>query len=60
MRDLLDVLDIERVTLVGHSLGGGVAMQLASLRALRTFLTDTAPARWSAAEWRDLLRRGRR
>jgi pimeloyl-ACP methyl ester carboxylesterase len=29
------------------------------LRALRTFLTDTAPAHWSAAEWRDLLRRGR-
>src|SRR3954467_4543763 len=29
MRDLLSVLDIERVTLVGHSLGGGVAMQFA-------------------------------
>jgi len=29
MRDLLTVLDIERVTLVGHSLGGGVAMQFA-------------------------------
>jgi pimeloyl-ACP methyl ester carboxylesterase len=29
MRDLLAVLDIERVTLVGHSLGGGVAMQFA-------------------------------
>lgn len=28
MRDLLDVLDIERVTVVGHSLGGGVAAQL--------------------------------
>jgi len=27
MRDLLGVLDIERVTVVGHSLGGGVAMQ---------------------------------
>src|SRR4051812_32833653 len=27
MRDLLSVLDIERVTIVGHSLGGGVAMQ---------------------------------
>ncbi|CAA9236064.1 MAG: hypothetical protein AVDCRST_MAG54-1272 [uncultured Actinomycetospora sp.] len=48
------------MTLVGHSLGGGVAMQFAFLRALRTFLTDTAPAHWSAAEWRDLLRRGRR
>jgi pimeloyl-ACP methyl ester carboxylesterase len=29
MRDLLSALDIERVTLVGHSLGGGVAMQFA-------------------------------
>jgi pimeloyl-ACP methyl ester carboxylesterase len=27
MRDLLAVLDIERVTIVGHSLGGGVTMQ---------------------------------
>ncbi len=29
LRDLLDALDIERVTVVGQSLGGGVAMQLA-------------------------------
>lgn len=29
MRDLLDVLEIDRVTVVGHSLGGGVAAQLA-------------------------------
>lgn len=29
MRDLLSVLDIERVTVVGHSLGGGIAQQLA-------------------------------
>src|SRR5262245_1007258 len=29
MRDLLDVLGVERVTLVGHSLGGGVAAQFA-------------------------------
>ncbi|MEZ4287035.1 MAG: alpha/beta hydrolase [Polyangiales bacterium] len=29
MRDLLAVLDIERVTLVGHSLGGGIALQMA-------------------------------
>jgi pimeloyl-ACP methyl ester carboxylesterase len=29
MRDLLSALDIETVTLVGHSLGGGVAMQFA-------------------------------
>jgi pimeloyl-ACP methyl ester carboxylesterase len=27
MRDLLAVLDIDRVTVIGHSLGGGVAMQ---------------------------------
>jgi pimeloyl-ACP methyl ester carboxylesterase len=29
MRDLLGVLDIDAVTVVGHSLGGGVAMQFA-------------------------------
>lgn len=29
MRDLLSCLDIESVTVVGHSLGGGVAMQFA-------------------------------
>jgi len=29
MRDLLSVLDIENVTVIGHSLGGGVAMQFA-------------------------------
>lgn len=29
MRDLLSVLNIDRVTVVGHSLGGGVAMQFA-------------------------------
>ncbi len=29
MRDLLTTLDIDRVTVVGHSLGGGVAMQFA-------------------------------
>jgi pimeloyl-ACP methyl ester carboxylesterase len=29
MRDLLEVLDVDRVTLVGHSLGGGIAMQFA-------------------------------
>ncbi|HET7477627.1 MAG TPA: alpha/beta hydrolase [Dermatophilaceae bacterium] len=29
MRDLLGVLDVERVTVAGHSLGGGVAMQFA-------------------------------
>jgi pimeloyl-ACP methyl ester carboxylesterase len=29
MRDLLDVLNIDRVTVIGHSLGGGVAAQFA-------------------------------
>src|ERR671910_123979 len=29
VRDLLAVLGIERVTVVGHSLGGGIAMQFA-------------------------------
>ncbi len=29
MRDLVSVLDLDRVTVVGHSLGGGVAMQFA-------------------------------
>jgi len=29
MRDLLGVLDVDRVTVVGHSLGGGVAAQFA-------------------------------
>src|SRR6201997_1364673 len=29
MRDLLTVLGIDRVTVVGHSLGGGIAMQFA-------------------------------
>ena len=29
MRDLLHVLEVERATVVGHSLGGGVAMQFA-------------------------------
>jgi pimeloyl-ACP methyl ester carboxylesterase len=29
MRDLLSVLDLERVTVVGHSLGGGIALQFA-------------------------------
>ncbi len=31
LRDLLDALGVERVTLVGHSLGGGVAMEFAWL-----------------------------
>ncbi|MDQ1752805.1 MAG: hypothetical protein QOE71_3861 [Pseudonocardiales bacterium] len=35
LRDLLDVLGIETVTLVGHSLGGGIAMQFGYLFADR-------------------------
>ena len=31
IRDLLDVLRLDRVTVVGHSLGGGIAMELAYL-----------------------------
>jgi pimeloyl-ACP methyl ester carboxylesterase len=31
LRDLLDWLDIDRVTLVGHSFGGGIAMQFCYL-----------------------------
>ncbi len=31
LRDLLDELEIERVTLVGHSLGGGIALQFCYL-----------------------------
>ena len=29
LRDLLDALDVTRVTVIGHSLGGGIAMQFA-------------------------------
>lgn len=31
LRDLLDHVDVERVTLVGHSLGGGIALQFCYL-----------------------------
>jgi pimeloyl-ACP methyl ester carboxylesterase len=37
MRDLLDHLGIERVTLVGHSLGGGIAMQFLYLFPERVY-----------------------
>jgi pimeloyl-ACP methyl ester carboxylesterase len=35
LRDLMSALEIERATLVGHSLGGGVAMQFAYQQPLR-------------------------
>src|SRR4051794_17452334 len=44
IRDLLTVLDLDRVTLVGHSLGGGIAMQFAYQfpdRAERLVLVDS-------------------
>ena len=44
MRDLLDHLEIKRVTLVGHSLGGGIAMQFYYLfpeRVERLVLVDS-------------------
>ena len=53
VRDLLGVLGVPRATLVGHSLGGGVAMQFA-------YHTPNAPSVscWSAPAGRD--RRSRR
>lgn len=47
IRDLLGVLDVERATLVGHSLGGGVAMQFAYQfpeRTERLVLVDSGGA----------------
>jgi pimeloyl-ACP methyl ester carboxylesterase len=44
LRDLLDHLQVERVTLVGHSLGGGIAMQFFYLfpeRVDRLVLVDS-------------------
>ena len=44
LRDLLDRLGIDRVTLVGHSLGGGIAMQFCYLfpeRASRLVLVSS-------------------
>src|SRR5450759_4946845 len=44
LRDLLDLLDIDRVTLVGHSFGGGIAMQFCYLfpeRVERLVLVDS-------------------
>jgi pimeloyl-ACP methyl ester carboxylesterase len=66
MRDLLSVLDVERATVVGHSLGGGVAMQFAYQypeRCERLVLVSTGgvshevhPAlRWAATPVADLF-----
>jgi pimeloyl-ACP methyl ester carboxylesterase len=66
MRDLLSVLDVETVTVVGHSLGGGVAMQFAYQfpeRCERLVLVGTGGIgravhpvlRWTAAPPAELL-----
>ena len=65
MRDLLAVLGIDRVTLVGHSLGGGVAMQFAYQFPEKTerlvLVSSAAPARRLAgAAARHAARRARR
>jgi pimeloyl-ACP methyl ester carboxylesterase len=65
MRDLLEVLDIDRVTVVGHSLGGGVAAQFAYQypeRCERLVLVATGGVnrevvpllRWAAAPFAEL------
>ena len=44
LRDLLDMLGIDRVTLIGHSFGGGIAMQFSYLfpeRVERLVLVDS-------------------
>jgi len=44
LRDLLDLLGIDRVTLIGHSFGGGIAMQFSYLfpeRVERLVLVDS-------------------
>jgi pimeloyl-ACP methyl ester carboxylesterase len=66
MRDLLAVLDIDRATVVGHSLGGGVAMQFAYQfpeRCERLVLVGTGGIaravhpilRWAAAPGAELV-----
>lgn len=66
MRDLLSVLDIESATVVGHSLGGGVAMQFAYQypeRCQRLVLVATGGIsrqvtpilRWASAPTAELL-----
>ena len=51
LRDLLDALGHRRATVVGQSLGGGIAMQLAyqfSEPVLVDFIASTKPARLPA------------
>jgi pimeloyl-ACP methyl ester carboxylesterase len=66
MRDLLSVLDIDTATIIGHSLGGGVAMQFAYQfpeRCDRVVLMSTGgigrevmlPLRAASAPFADLL-----
>ena len=66
MRDLLGVLGIERATVVGHSLGGGVAMEFAYLfpsRCERLVLVGTGGVgrgvhpvlRWASAPGAELV-----
>lgn len=57
MRDLLGVLGLERVTLVGHSLGGGVAMQFAYQfpeRTERLVLVSTGGLGREVSRWLQL------
>jgi pimeloyl-ACP methyl ester carboxylesterase len=56
MRDLLGVLDIDQVTVVGHSLGGGVAMQFAYQFPERTQRLVLVGAGGAGRELNPLLR----
>jgi pimeloyl-ACP methyl ester carboxylesterase len=56
MRDLLSTLDIERVTIVGHSLGAGIAMQFAYQYPDRTERLVLVSAGGIAREVNPLLR----
>jgi pimeloyl-ACP methyl ester carboxylesterase len=56
MRDLLGVLDVDQVTVVGHSLGGGVAMQFAYQFPERTQRLVLVGAGGAGRELNPLLR----
>jgi pimeloyl-ACP methyl ester carboxylesterase len=47
MRDLLTLLEVDRVTVVGHSFGGGIAMQFAYQFPERTSVSRSS----TAAAW---------